>query len=212
MRRLPRNRCLRVAGTRLFLEVLESRITPSITDGAADWPAYPGEWIAQFRDVTGAPEEQLAVIRGQVESLGAGLEVRSHLGADGLVLLTSPADMSYSAVTDLVNSLGNVEYAQPNYVLSPDATFFNDPRFSELYGLHNTGQTILGQVGIADADIDAPEAWDLTAGSSSVIVGVVDSGVAYTHPDLAANIYINPGEIANNGIDDDNNGFVDDVR
>ena len=146
------------------------------------------------------------------KGLGAGLEVRSHLGADGLVLLAGPTEMNYSVVADLMSSLGTVEYAHPNFMLGPDATFFNDPRFGELYALHNTGQTILGQVGVPDADIDAPEAWDITTGSSTVVVGVIDSGVAYTHPDLAANIYINPGEIAGNGIDDDSNGFIDDVR
>ncbi|NBP89542.1 MAG: peptidase S8, partial [Planctomycetia bacterium] len=75
-------------------------------------------------------------------------------------------------------------------------------------GLHNTGQG----GGTADADIDATEAWQVSTGSRDVIVGVVDSGIDYTHPDLAANIWVNPGEIAGNGIDDDGNGFVDDVH
>ena len=63
-----------------------------------------------------------------------------------------------------------------------------------------------------DADIDAPEAWDLTTGSAGVVVGVIDTGVDYNHPDLAANIWTNPGEIAGNGVDDDGNGFVDDIH
>ena len=87
----------------------------------------------------------------------------------------------------------------------------NDPSFGQTWGLNNTGQTS-GQAGVADADIDAPEAWDLTTGSRSIVVGVIDTGVDYTHPDLAANIWTNPGEIAGNGIDDDGNGFVDDVH
>ena len=88
-------------------------------------------------------------------------------------------------------------------------TFPDDPRFSEEVGLHNTGQSN----GLADADIDAPEAWDITTGSSDVVVAVVDSGVDYLHPDLQNNIWINAIEAAgDSGIDDDNNGFIDDIH
>jgi subtilisin family serine protease len=84
----------------------------------------------------------------------------------------------------------------------------NDAFFSSLYAMHNTGQT----GGTADADIDAVETWDIATGSRSIVVGMIDTGVDYNHPDLAANIWTNPGEIAGNGIDDDQNGFVDDVH
>jgi len=100
-----------------------------------------------------------------------------------------------------------VEYAEPNYIVST-MQYPNDPSLSELWGLNNTGQT----GGTPGADISAPEAWDLTTGSSSVVVAVIDTGVDYTHPDLSANIWNNPGEIPGNGIDDDGNGWVDDVH
>ncbi|MBI1882662.1 MAG: S8 family serine peptidase [Chlamydiae bacterium] len=103
---------------------------------------------------------------------------------------------------------GLVEYAEPNYVVQALSTFPNDSSFSQLYGLHNTGQT----GGTADADIDAPEAWDTTKGASSVVVAVIDTGVDYTHPDLSANMWTNSGEIPNNGLDDDGDGYVDDYR
>ena len=83
----------------------------------------------------------------------------------------------------------------------------DDPRFTELWGMNNEGQT----GGIEDADIDAPEAWDTQTGDSEVIVAVIDTGVDYRHPDLADNMWVNSGEIADNGIDDDENGYVDDV-
>ncbi|KAF7775205.1 hypothetical protein PCIT_a1339 [Pseudoalteromonas citrea] len=100
-----------------------------------------------------------------------------------------------------------VQYVEPNYQLSIQA-MPDDPKFSELWGLHNTGQT----GGTADADIDAVEAWDISIGSRDVIVGVIDTGVDHTHPDLAANMWVNPNEIAGDGIDNDNNGFIDDVH
>lgn len=95
----------------------------------------------------------------------------------------------------------------PNYRRQLDATP-NDTRYSELWGLHNTGQT----GGVADADIDAAEAWNTTTGSSDVIVAVIDTGIAYNHPDLANNIWINEAEASGRSlVDDDGNGYVDDI-
>jgi subtilisin family serine protease len=84
----------------------------------------------------------------------------------------------------------------------------NDPGFNQLWGLNNTGQN----GGTVDADIDAPEAWDIQTGNPNLVIGVIDTGVDYNHPDLVGNIWTNPGEIANDGIDNDNNGYIDDVR
>ncbi|WP_293076587.1 S8 family serine peptidase, partial [Okeania sp. SIO3B5] len=106
---------------------------------------------------------------------------------------------------NIYNSL--LEYIEPNYIINLNATVPNDPSFGQLWGLNNTGQT----GGTSDADIDAPEAWDIQTGSNNVVVGVIDTGIDYNHPDLADNMWTNPGEIAGNGIDDDGNGYVDDV-
>lgn len=117
-------------------------------------------------------------------------------------------------VNDALESLRNdpdVEYAEPNYRYQACA-MPNDPEFPSQWGLHNTGQAVKGNNGLEDADIDAPEAWEVTSGTTTVIVAVIDSGVYYTHPDLEPNIWTNPGEIPGNGIDDDGNGKVDDVR
>jgi len=101
----------------------------------------------------------------------------------------------------------SVQYAEPNYILHADVTP-NDPRYPELWGMNNTGQS----GGTIDADIDADTAWNVSTGSSSVLLAVIDTGIDYNHPDLAANIWTNPGEIPGNSIDDDGNGFVDDIH
>jgi subtilisin family serine protease/subtilase family serine protease len=115
---------------------------------------------------------------------------------------------------NLQNAIGafqqdpNVEYAEPNYIITSTAVP-NDPRFGEQWGLRNA---LLPRFGIAGSDIKAPAAWDVHSGDGSVVVAVIDSGVNYNHPDLAANMWTNPGEIPGNFIDDDGNGYVDDVH
>lgn len=98
---------------------------------------------------------------------------------------------------------------EPDYIWHKDATPPNDPYFLDgsLWGLDNTT--------ITTADISAPEAWDITTGitgTNGIIVAVIDSGVDYLHDDLAANMWVNPGEIAGDGIDNDGNGYIDDVH
>ncbi len=85
----------------------------------------------------------------------------------------------------------DVIYAEPNYILHAIA-IPNDPRFSELWGLQNTGQAILGVPGTPGADIKAVSAWDISTGSRANVVTVVDTGIDYTHPDLAANVWSAP--------------------
>ncbi|MFM8414526.1 MAG: S8 family serine peptidase [Planctomycetota bacterium] len=99
-----------------------------------------------------------------------------------------------------------VAYVEPDFAIAP-RVFPRDASFGSLWGLHNTGQS----GGLVDADIDAPEAWRTTTGSRGVVIAVIDSGVDSTHPDLAANAWRNPGEVAGDGLDNDGNGFVDDV-
>ena len=103
----------------------------------------------------------------------------------------------------------NYEYVEPDWMVGIDA-LPTDSAFTDgkLWGLRNTGQSR----GMAGIDVQAVEAWDITTGSNEVIVAVIDTGVRYTHNDLAANMWKNPGEIAGNGRDDDGNGFVDDVH
>ena len=110
----------------------------------------------------------------------------------------------------LVRVLGQdplVTFAELNFILTLNDGP-NDPELTQLWGLNNSGQT----GGTNDADIDAPEAWGITTGSPDVIVGIIDTGIDYNHPDLVDNMWTNPGEIPGNGLDDDGNGYIDDIH
>lgn len=123
----------------------------------------------------------------------------------GLELVKLPPGLSVKEAVKLYQQHPDVLYAEPNYIVK-SLVSPNDPRFGDLWGLHNTGEA----GGTNDADIDAPEAWGITTGSSDVVVAVIDTGVDYNHQDLSANMFRNVTDCNNNGVDDDGNGFVDD--
>src|SRR6266567_1986828 len=103
-----------------------------------------------------------------------------------------------------------VEYAEPDYFVYAMETVPNDPLFNQMWGLSNLScQTCNpGEV----PSIDATQAWDITTGSDDIVAVVLDTGVDLQHEDLAANAWVNPRETAGNGVDDDGNGFVDDIN
>jgi subtilisin family serine protease len=166
-------------------------------------PAYvPGELLIKYRPSMGA---------------AAAGYYRTHWGVSNIRTFKStgvqhvklPEDMTVEEALEVFENDPDVVYAEPNYTLYATATFPNDPDFANLWGLNNG----------SDTDIDAPEAWEITTGSSDIVVAVIDSGVDYNHPDLEANIWVNPDEAIGDangdgfpgiqGVDDDGDGLVD---
>ena len=106
-----------------------------------------------------------------------------------------------------------IAFVEPDFVRHPtDLRPPDDAKFSQLWALRNTGQTLNGSSGVAGADIGFLKAWGMArATTDPVIVAVIDTGVDVTHPDLTANVWTNASEIPSNGLDDDANGYVDDA-
>jgi len=102
----------------------------------------------------------------------------------------------------------NIESVSPNYIRTL-SKLPNDSEFEELWGLNNTGREVHGETGIANVDINAPEAWETTTGSKNIVVAVFDTGVDYNHQDLNKNMWNNPNDPLD-GEDNDGNGYTDD--
>lgn len=180
----------------------------------------PGELIIRTRpgfslssDESSVVSELGAKVIGSFDTPGG-----IHKSETGEFLhLKLPAGVSVEDALARVADDARVEYAVPNNIYhlndfqKSDAPT-NDPEFGKLWGLHNEGQT----GGTANADIDAPEAWQLHTGRTQSqgghITAVIDTGIDYNHPDLVGNMWVNPGEIPGDGIDNDGNGVIDDVH
>ncbi|MDT3673906.1 S8 family serine peptidase [Microcystis wesenbergii] len=181
-----------------------SELKPAATSTLA--PYAPNQVILKFKQ--GIAAAQVA----QFQSLFGAVKTQK-IKLTGAEIWKLSGSLSVEKILAQYRSNPIFEYVEPDYIvtkgtISAQATFPNDPSFNQLWGLHNTGQS----GGTADADIDAPEAWDIQTGDPNLVIGVIDTGVDYNHQDLVGNIWTNPGEIANDGIDNDGNGYIDDIR
>ena len=172
---------------------------------ADDLPYKQGEMLVRFANPAASTQTKNSILSSAVGCSGSTV-VKDYSIVPGLTLVKLPTGTTVEqARISLAQSL-DILYSGPNYKVKT-SVIPNDTSFSDLWGMNNTGQT----GGTVDADIDAPEAWNLKTGSSSIVVAVIDTGVDYTHPDLSANRWVNTGEIPSNGLDDDGDGYVDDV-
>ena len=141
--------------------------------------------------VKGATPAQLASLDG------VGVKAARHISRRGVELITLRRGLSVEAAVALLEKLPNVEYACPNYIRKAAETTPGDPGYTYQWGWPK---------------IDAPLAWDTSTGSGTVTVGVIDTGVDLEHPDLQANLWKNLAEASGTpGVDDDGNGYVDDI-
>jgi subtilisin family serine protease len=154
----------------------------------------------------GSPAALRPVAKRAPQSLQDVAAIFHKYGQDRSVLLrfAQPIDPVRLAENLMRQYPDFIEFAEPDYI-EPVAIVPNDPRFRVQWYLRHR---------VSDqrrADIRAAEAWDITTGSPDVVIAVIDTGVDTSHPDLVNNVFVNPDEIPNNIIDDDGNGFVDDV-
>ncbi|MDP9439523.1 MAG: S8 family serine peptidase [Actinomycetota bacterium] len=168
----------------------------------------PGEIIVKFKE-NAAPGAVAEARRAE------GLEKKKDLELIGAELSKVEGQSAEAAVRALKRR-PDVEYATPNRKVYPSG-YADEPRFSELWGLNNTGQADSGGTpGTPNLDVNGKEASAITQGSTSLKVAVIDDGVDFSHPDLAGRKWVNPGESGSgketNGIDDDANGYKDDVN
>ena len=175
---------------------------------AASADTVPGELIVRFAGGAG-PAGRDAARRD------ADVKLERSLTGAGLQLVQVDPGQSIRKAEEELERSPKVVYAEPNFTRRIEALPV-DPFFGSLWGLDNQGQPVGGVTGTPDADIDAPEAWNLTTGSPGVTAAVVDTGIDANHPDLGSSIWANPGESGegreSNGVDDDGNGLTDDSR
>jgi hypothetical protein len=190
--------CVRI----LLLIVISLFLNISVSFAQREIPKYKeGELIVKFKSGVGlkTATETHAHVRSKVVK---------NLRKAGVQLVKLKSGLTIMKAIELYKRDPNVLYAEPNYMLHALEAFPNDPKLNNLWGLHNIAQT----GGTPDADIDAPEAWQITTGSRDVIVAVIDTGVDYNHQDLSDNMWKNLTELNGiAGVDDDSNGYVDDI-
>lgn len=188
------------------------------------YPAVAGEVVVKIK-------------KGQVnnflsqKNLGAAVKKQMKLISGDYLLLKSH-DKSAVALTHQLKRQAEVEYVEPNFIyqtikknigvtelLNGEVQTANDPRFGALWGLHNTGANepdrfgnVSTVTGVAGADVNAQKAWEITKGSRDVVIAVIDTGIDYNHPDLVNQMWVNEGEIPGDGIDNDGNGYIDDIH
>ena len=163
----------------------------------------PGEYVVRYKTESNN-------VLARIQSVG---QIIDAIPQQNIVVVKMAPSQSMLTSVQSLDRLNGVELVEPNYVYRA-ARVPNDPELAKLWGMQNTGQK-MGKdqkVGVEGVDIGAVAAWDIHTGSRDMVVAVIDTGVDYNNPDLKDNIWVNEAELNGKpGVDDDNNGYVDDV-
>ncbi len=189
------------------------------TRSLASMKSVPGEFVVRLKNSPNAKTfntfEEVALRLQKISGIKSSVQVR-HFQTSDLFAVIVAKDLK--SAQELLSSDERVAYAEPNFLYhivgdATNAAPTNDQKLSQLWGMKNIGQAdAAGQLGKAGSDIHVTPVWaEGVTGSKNVKVAIIDTGVDYTHPDLQDNILRNVAEIDGDGIDNDNNGFIDDV-
>lgn len=182
---------MRLRRNSLIVEWLEDRTAPAgLADALATATIMADAPVQKINIVSAGGES--AAFQASLASTPYAASV-SYTGL-GIYTVTLTWGIEPAAAATIYSALPGVAAAEPDYVIQMKLTP-NDTQYSSLYGMEK---------------ISAPTAWDYSTGSGDFVVAVIDTGVDYNHPDLAANIWHNPAETPNDGVDNDGNGIVDD--
>lgn len=175
-----------------------------------------GSYLVEFDDYVGKQEAE-SLARLTAERLGVEVVSARAYGLGRYVDLKVNGRIELGAVKNVLGGVPHLKAVEPDR-LYEISRLPNDTRFSDQYSLRNVGQLNPSdgrpgsRLGTAGADIGVEAVWDISVGSRDNIVAIIDTGIDLLHPDLAPNLWVNPGEIAGNGIDDDGNGYADDIH
>ncbi len=188
----------------------------------------PNELILKMKRLKSTPESAEPSHNKLTKSLGFTVLETYDFGSvfknddDPIIRVALPKDMTITEALDRLEKRDDIVYAEPNFTLeretlpSTPATQSQNSEIDERqYALHNEGQKVLGNRGVEDSDVDAPEGWEIIKQCGvkrPTVYAVIDGGVDYHHKDLKDAIWTNHKEIPGNGIDDDKNGYIDDVH
>lgn len=187
--------------------------TLAFSANAKEFPAVPGEFVVKLKTTTSVMNTI------SLERALGGKIARTINASEGLVLVQRPAVETREGSMQMLAHSSMVQYAEPNYIykaVGASTDIPTDAKFGKLWGMSNTGAVYEGDeggiTGRPGVDIDALRAWTIETGSKDVVVAVIDTGVNYNNPELAQNIFVNEAEKNGQaGIDDDGNGYVDDI-